>query len=638
MRVKHIALIALVVLPTLVLGAGWLWASVREHELRMREHTQLVERSSDSIRAAVDESLEELRKREDAREFFLYNHYYIPEDVLALADPVAVSPLAAEPTDDRIVGYFQIAPGGRVRTPYDLDGATSTARSSRVRETVESTAFDSLRALVGEAGTDWTPDPLPSEAAAPVRRRLAEAPSPQPTAPLTVSLDAYSQNQAVVIQAAQSGDLIAANEIQERGRFIPETARNMVSVEELNREVAPPPQQVAPQEPEPAARTRVASPRVTSRQLASARVATPRPIREEVDYTPMAFAEAGDDVVLYRLVSHRGTSVLQGVLLNREYMVQSWIPTLVRRYGVVVPVPSVIRDVSRCAHAVEASHKLTGVHFCFVEDGTAAAVATEADLRFQIGALTGLFIVAMIGVIAIVQARRRSEELVRQKSAFVSAVSHELRTPLTTIRMHAEMLDGGLVSDERRAQVYGELVQESIRLTNLVENVLEFSRLEEGRRPIRRVRANLVDALKSAVEAQRAYVERKGFTLELQAPSESLELAFDRQALEQIVSNLLENAVKYGGGDRNEIRVELETMGAGACLRVLDRGTGIPERERERVFERFHRVERRESAHAPGTGIGLALVRELARAHGGDAMAYPRDGGGTELRVTLAGT
>lgn len=637
MRVKHIALVALVVLPTLVLGAGWLWASVREHELRTREHAQLVERSSDSIRAAVDESLEELRKREDAREFFLYNHYYVPEDVLALADPVAVSPLAAEPTDERIVGYFQIAPGRRVRTPYDLDGAPATARSSRVRETVDSTAFDSLRALVGEAGMDWTPDPLPSEAAAPVRRRAAEAPSPQPTAPLTVSLDAYSQNQAVVIQAAQSGDIIAANEIQQRGRFVPQTARNMVSVEELNREALPPPQQATAQEPEPAARTRAASPRVASRQLASARVVTPQPIREEVDYTPMAFAEVGDVVVLYRLVSHRGTSVLQGVLLNREYMVESWIPTLVRRYGVIVPRPSVIQDASRCARAVEASHKLTGVHFCFAEDGSAAAVATDADLRFQIGALTGLFIVAMIGVVAIVQAGRRSEELVRQKSAFVSAVSHELRTPLTTIRMHAEMLEGGLVSEVRRAQVYGELVQESIRLANLVQNVLEFSRLEEGRRPIRRVRANFVDALRNAVEAQRAYVERKGFSLELHAPFESLELAFDRQAVEQIVSNLLENAVKYGGGEQNEIRVELEAMGARACLRVLDRGTGIPERERERVFERFHRVERRESVHAPGTGIGLALVRELARAHGGDATAHPRDGGGTEIRIILGG-
>lgn len=626
MRGKHIALIALVLVPTLVLGAGWLWASMREHELRMRERSQLVERAADSIRAAVDESLEELRRREDGREFFLYNHYYVPEDVLALADPVAVSPLAAAPTDERIVGYFQIAPGGVVRTPYDVEGGAMPERASQLREAVASPSFNSLRALVGSAGADWTPDPLPSPTPTPPTvaadpRRREAAPEPQ-AEPLTVGLEMYTQNQAVAIQAAQQGDVVAANDVQLRGRAVPQIARNMVSVEELQQGV------------------RATTPPSRARSRTAVRVPTPvtstKPIREEVDYTPMAFVEAGDFLVLYRLVSHRGTSVLQGVLLNRTHIVDAWVPALVGRYGVLDPRPTVVRDASRCARAAVASRILPNVHFCFADDDAAAALTTHRDLRFQIGALIGLFIVAMLGVVAIARAARRSEELVQQKSAFVSAVSHELRTPLTTIRMHAEMLEGGLVSDSRRPQVYGELVQESIRLANLVENVLEFSRIEDGRRPIRRAPGDLVQAVDAAVAAQRAYVERKGFALVFAAPATTMPFAFDRQALEQIMSNLLENAVKYGGGDVNEIRVELEATPAGACVRVLDRGPGIPASERERVFERFHRVERRETAHAPGTGIGLALVRELARAHGGDATAHARDGVGTEIRVVLA--
>jgi signal transduction histidine kinase len=112
---------------------------------------------------------------------------------------------------------------------------------------------------------------------------------------------------------------------------------------------------------------------------------------------------------------------------------------------------------------------------------------------------------------------------------------------------------------------------------------------------------------------------------------------FDRQAAEQILLNLLANAAKYGQGAEGVVDVEVREEGSGAALSVLDRGPGIPESERENVFDRFHRVEREDTAHMPGTGIGLALVRDLARAHGGDAVIRARPGGGCEVRVTLSG-
>jgi signal transduction histidine kinase len=289
-----------------------------------------------------------------------------------------------------------------------------------------------------------------------------------------------------------------------------------------------------------------------------------------------------------------------------------------------------------CAVRRPASTVLSGVELCFAPGALAAATADlDAELRYQIGALVALWLVALLAAVAIVLAARRAEALSRQKSAFVSAVSHELRTPLTTLRMHAEMLDEDMVTEERRPKVHRELVRESVRLARLVDNVLSLSKLEEGRRRLHRTEGDLRAHVREVVEGQRRFVEERGFTLTAPERDGPLSAVFDEQAVEQIVVNLLDNAVKYGAGDERTIEVRVDRVDGHPTVSVLDRGPGIPEAERARVFERFHRVEREETAHAPGTGIGLALVAELAEAHGGEATVHPREGGGLEIRVTF---
>lgn len=606
-----------VALPTVLLGVGWLMASARERASRLREAEARLEAVAAAVRGAVDEGLEELRRREDERPFYLYNHYYSPPDVLAISDPVAVSPLASGPRDPRVIGWFQVDPDGTVRTPWTVSPEEEgPPEAAQVRAIARSDLLADLRALV--RGHDAGQLVARVRDAQPLL--LADASGRiDNTAQVTVGLNYDALELANTIQQAQAGDADAYGRVARRGRQAPLTTRRSVELEELQQQAAP-------------VRSRRASALPPSEPVAPAPPLVPTSI--EVDYTPMEWRASEDALVLTRVVSHEGAAVLQGVAFDRATLAARWLPEVIERVAAGAPAPRVLEGGAdaTCALRRRASDSLPGVELCFEAAALAGSIdALDAELRWQALALLGLVLAVALAALAIIRASRRAEDLARQRSAFVSAVSHELRTPLTTIRMHAEMLEDDLVDDARRPRVYREIATESVRLSRLVENVLEISRLEEGRRPLRLQRGDLAAHVREVALGQGPFVESRGSTLALRADA-AVEAAFDAQALEQIVVNLIDNAVKYAPG---EIEVEVQATPERALVRVLDRGPGIPEAERERVFERFHRVERAESAHKPGTGIGLSLVRELARAHGGDASARAREGGGCELRVEL---
>jgi signal transduction histidine kinase len=197
------------------------------------------------------------------------------------------------------------------------------------------------------------------------------------------------------------------------------------------------------------------------------------------------------------------------------------------------------------------------------------------------------------------------------------------------------MLQEGLVTPERMAKVYAELARESSRMARLVDNVLEASRLESGKRELHATHGDLSEAAAHVVNEHRASAEARGMTLRFESAG-PVESSFDEATLERILANLIDNAIKYAEGSEDpSVSVTVASTPAGATLQVRDHGPGIDPAERERVFERFHRVGRESDAHRPGTGLGLALVRELARAHGGDARVEAPPGGGAMVTVVL---
>lgn len=240
--------------------------------------------------------------------------------------------------------------------------------------------------------------------------------------------------------------------------------------------------------------------------------------------------------------------------------------------------------------------------------------------------ISGALLVLVIGI------ARLSE----RRAAFVSAVTHELRTPLTTFRMYTEMLAAGMVPDEARRKTYLDTLQrEASRLSHLVENVLSFSRVEQGRRPPKPEPTELGPFLERLLP--RLEERASQATMHVVAPEhvEATVLA-DAGGLEQILFNLVDNASKYAASatDRN-IELTVENSGHAVRIGVRDHGPGIDAEARRELFTPFSKSAHRAANTAPGVGLGLALCRRLARSMGGDLRYEPHRDGGARFVVVL---
>jgi signal transduction histidine kinase len=253
-------------------------------------------------------------------------------------------------------------------------------------------------------------------------------------------------------------------------------------------------------------------------------------------------------------------------------------------------------------------------------------------LRATLGLIVLLLVAAIISGGSLIAADvRRQVRLAQQKTDFVSNVSHELKTPLTSIRMFADLLAEKRVPEEARQATYLRIISaEAARLTRLINNVLDFARLEKGAPPGEPRACDLLDAVRDVVETCGPHLEAAGVAFRCEIEAETLPISGDRDALAQIVLNLISNAEKYGGNDvLVRVRRQETASGALGCVDVLDRGAGIPARQVRTVFEPFHRLDDSLASGVPGSGLGLTLARRMARAHGGDVTYSARAGSGS---------
>jgi signal transduction histidine kinase len=260
-------------------------------------------------------------------------------------------------------------------------------------------------------------------------------------------------------------------------------------------------------------------------------------------------------------------------------------------------------------------------------------------MRLTLSLLISLLLIAMVvGSFLIVNDLNRQVLLARQKTDFVSNVSHELKTPLTSIRMFAELLAEDRVTERDKQKSYLNIItSEAARLTRLINNVLDFSRLERGEKKYNVGELDLAALVNETVATYRPHLESNGFHLEFRRPDQAVPVRGDRDALAQVIVNLISNAEKYSNGQK-EISVELAGANENASqaeVRVHDRGPGVPRGLEEKIFEQFYRVPDSLSSGIQGSGLGLTLARQIARAHDGDVIYSAREGGGSCFALRL---
>jgi signal transduction histidine kinase len=327
------------------------------------------------------------------------------------------------------------------------------------------------------------------------------------------------------------------------------------------------------------------------------------------------------------------------LVIDRAWAGASILP-LVAGISAVAPPPQLISEGSRSRGAAVLAGSNVGLRGAFEgwalapSNADRAVTAGRRDVLLFGGATALVLGVLLLGVVLVMRDATRQREMARLRADFVSGVSHQLRTPLALIRLYGEMLtDYPDTSENERRERLDVITSESQRLTALVDRVLDFSRIERGVRPYVLDAGDLAAAVQPVIEVYARYLRRRAFSAEVQIESGLPAVRFDRDAVADAVVNLVDNAAKYAG-DGKYVLVRVATRERGTVvIEVVDRGPGIPETQRTRLFEAFYR-----GAHGKekgGYGLGLFLVRNTMEAHGGRVEIESEPGRGSLFRLVF---
>ncbi len=652
-------LLALVLLASLALLFDKATSSVAaEREMR---HQILADRIVDEMESELSTWL----RREEDRPFAQYRYFFVPEGSPTQLVNLSRSPLSQPPREPFVVCYFQIDPGGRVSSPLWPDNeklaalATGWQPLPEVRAVVDlvdeavrdfwSTETAALGAQTGgrQSSDGLTGDGLEADdssasrdtAIALARSKSQTLPEPEVKKRLTKREIAAEQQRRALTSlnrgAAARKERPAKVETSQAANvynFLQQEANELQSAVESQAEALDESLEAA--EPLPTTQEIERGIAQALQVEASATI--------DVRLKPMAGRLATPShLVLYRTVSIGREVYRQGLMLD--------VPALVDWVAARVLSGSDLAAPARVALADDAASRWLSPSYSFRHRFAEpfAAIATDVfldplpevrtlfnltnlSLLLAFAATFGLFALYRMVAVAVTYAERRNN--------FVSAVTHELKTPLTAIRMYGEMLRDGMVpKGGKRQQYYEIMTAETERLTRLVQNVLELSQLEQKKRSMKIEVGDVVPVVRQALALIEPHAEKKGFSLRLVAGENLPPVRYDRDALLQVLFNLVDNALKYSGDAQDrEVVLSCIAQGDRVVVTVADHGPGVPRRHLKKIFEPFYRAENELTRTSKGTGIGLALVRGLVEQMGGSVAGSNSAGGGFEVEVSLA--
>jgi signal transduction histidine kinase len=271
----------------------------------------------------------------------------------------------------------------------------------------------------------------------------------------------------------------------------------------------------------------------------------------------------------------------------------------------------------------------------FDSTGKTIEQLSAKERHLYLGLFIGILAVMLMGILILSRAVIHESEISRMKSEFVSNVTHELKTPLSLIRMFGETLDSGIVTEEsKRREFYSIIRKESERLTHLINNVLDYSRIDSGNKEYDFDETDLVTVIRHSLEAYKFHIRDMGFEIESKIPGEPVMIPIDKDAISQAFLNLLSNAVKYSE-ERKHICVEIVRETNSVLISVTDKGIGIARNELKKIFDKFYRVPNNMVKKPRGSGLGLTLTRHIVEAHRGNIEVDSEPGRGSRFSIRL---
>ncbi len=629
----------------------------REREAR---HAAVASRVFDEAERALSEFLRE----EEARPS---DHYFA---VTRAGEP---SQLARAPTRDFIVGYFQVDGRGTLSTPHRAGSdavltklgslSPALAAKSRRRDLQSGLLEKKVAEAEQDPGTTRTVQKLDlltgrgELAQADVlgeveeESRPSESPSPYRILDrLNLASKMRQERRAAIPSRESASPLFAAEGMTAQAEAPAPFAEAPLEFEqfaalEVARKVAPDVSPARPAAIEPGS----AAPRGRGRDRLSAN--EPAALLARMGRSAMVGTTLGaDHLIVYRtvLIPDKGP-FQQGILLDLERFTRWLRARVLGASGLLEFIELEFgRPESSGADAggfgVPAADRFVYQHR-FGEPFEAlsarislAPLPDEGGSRYVYAIGLLLIIASTVGLWAVYRRVATAVHFAERRSNFAAAVSHELKTPLTAIRMYAEMLRDGMVPEEaKRREYYDTITSESERLTRLIDNVLEFSRLETQESDGALVTQPLEHPLRHVVQLLQPHARSEGFELVLELEPGLPAVAHDPDALEQLLFNLIDNALKYAReAERKEICVSCRAVDAGVAIQVRDYGPGVAREHESHLFEAFYRGESELTRRTKGTGIGLALVRGLAERMGARVSARNRPEGGFEVELLLS--
>jgi signal transduction histidine kinase len=603
----------------------------------------------------IERFLETLVEREESRAIDEYNFFMSPSGGDSDSAHEIRSPISNLPGKNYILGYFQNNPDGSFQTPLAQDGKSVDAdhkdvvarleHANRIFNRLRTTATDKITAARVKTSTqteqkqhagfaekylDLTRSQKPRDRLGQNEKRLEKVTIAQ-------AQNVAGQEQSKIAARPEPAAVSFAKSPMSRGPAAEEAAMDADKGESgkkgRDREL-------------PLAETVTEAPREKASEAQDEE-------SFQVEVAPLQSVFINhDQIFIFRRIIINQKIYRQGFILK----IRSFLDHLVQDYFIAQPMAGFtnlrlqVMDQAREISQLQAGTSTHDPQFILNRGFPSPFGFLNATLSCdEIPRSTGrntlitmmvvLTVIFLTGLFAIYKSARTIVDLSERRSQFVSSVTHELKTPLTNIRMYIEMLEQGIAKDTEREQQYFQIINsEGSRLSRLINNVLDLSKLEKKQRSLALTEGTFEEVIAEVQAVMQAKLQQEGFTLKI-VRERIRPFNYDREAMIQVLINLIENSIKFCQSVANkQITIRVYQNAGRIKIAVSDHGPGIPRHALKKVFDDFYRVDNALARKTRGTGIGLALVKKLINLSGGQVCAENNAGGGCTITISLPGS